>query len=429
MKQKNQHVHADPDAAQFYALPNTKTSPAQKLTVSSPEDVLAYIQCTLGFRPRNSLVAVAFSGNQLSTVARCDLPGALQHMLRSDTPESVTFWDFGLTEPQELQLIDIGRHMGKLIAKEPSTTSCMLLYLSDDVSVGDQQALSVAGMANSIIAAQFGLQRVSVEEAWFIHHSLLWHLRCASTLECAVQRETVADPEQTDIFRSLDPQGDTTQQESATVRRLVFPPVPLPAARQLPDTQQLLEKQPKVVVDWLKLWDGQLANGPQMLDSAQVAEFLTSLEHTRVRDAVLALACFDFTTALRGMVTLGQFPSQVATAAGLSTNSSDGIHVRDCMRGQSERAPDWHRVHELERLCHQLLPLSDAGSGGAITAILVWIEWARGRGSIAATYVKQARKRFPTNHLLVMLENFLRQGLVSGWAMRTDSAWSAQHAA
>lgn len=429
MNHKDQNLDAASGAVPLYTLPNTTTSSARRLTVSSPEEILAYIQCTLGFRPTNSLVAVAFSGKQLSTVARCDLPDALQHMLRSDTPESVTFLDFGLTNAQELQLIDIGRHLGKLIAKEPSTTSCMLLYISEEVTIADQQALSVVGMANSIIAAQFGLQRVFVEESWFIHHSLLWHLRCAATLECIVQGEEVGDPERTELFQSLDPLGSTTLQQSATARRLTFPPVPLPAARKVPDTQRLLEQQPGLVLDWLKRWDEQLSHGPQMLHSTQVAEFLTSLEHTRVRDAIVALACFDFTTALRGMVTLGQFPSGLAMAAEVSTSPSDGLLVRDCMRGQSERAPDWQRVQELERLCHQLLPLSDAGSGGAVAGILVWIEWARGRGSVAATYVKQARKRFPTNHLLSLLEDFLRYGQVAGWAMCTESAWSAQHAA
>ena len=62
-----------------------------RIQISSPAEVLAYIQCTLGFEPTNSLAAVAFANNKMSTVVRCDLPEALQHMLRSDTPESVTF--------------------------------------------------------------------------------------------------------------------------------------------------------------------------------------------------------------------------------------------------------------------------------------------------------------------------------------------------
>ena len=41
-----------------------------------------------------------------------------------------------------------------------------------------------------------------------------------------------------------------------------------------------------------------------MLDSQQVVNFLESLEHARVREAILALVCFDFNTAVQGMAAL-----------------------------------------------------------------------------------------------------------------------------
>src|SRR5699024_2352913 len=134
-------------------------------------------------------------------------------------------------------------------------------------------------------------------------------------------------------------------------------------------------------------------------------------------------------TAIQGMAALEKFPTSVLTAADLAPNFLDGLTVRDCMKGASDRAPDWQRVQQLERLCHQLLPLSDAHSGGVVAGILIWVEWARGRGSIAMTYAKQARKHFPTEQVLITLEKFLRQGRVAGWATRKGSAWSPQHAA
>lgn len=414
-------------------LPGTHNQPPERAQVTSPEEVLAYIQCTLGFRPSNSLLVVAFADNRLSTVVRCDVPDTLQNMLRSDTPEGVTFMDFGLTESTELQLIGIGRHIGRLMAKEPSTTSCVLIYLTDDVTVSDQQALSVAGTANSVVGAQFGLQQVPVEESWLIHHDMLWHLRCAATTDCDVQGDDVGNPEETAIFRVLDPDGKTTKEHQLTARPLIFPPASSSALQAAPDTQTstqtLLEQRPQVVINWLKLWDENLHSGPTMLHSAQVAQLLAALEHPRIREAILALACFDFTTAIRGMVTLGQFPPQLAHMTQLQTNLMDAITVKDCMTGDSERAPDWQRIGELERLCHQLLPLSDGLSGGVVAGLLVWIEWVRGRGSIAMRYVEQARKRFPAEQFLVTLEGFLRQGLVAGWATRMESAWSPQRAA
>lgn len=436
MTQKNQHTDTSGpqnfEAPQLYTFPSitSEQNPADgRLKISSPEDVLAYIQCTLGFAAKNSLVVVAFAGRQLSTVVRCDLPQPIQQMVRSDTPECVTYMDFGLTESQELQLIDVGRYIGQLMASESTTTSCLVLYLCDDVTISNQQALSVTGVANSVIAAQFGLQRVPVEQSWLIHHSLLWHLRCASTTECSVQGSDVGSPEETDIFRSLDPEGLTSQEPLPASRKLLFPPAPLTLREHPADTQRLLNEQPQLVLDWLNLWDNNVDTGPQMLDSQQVAAFLESLEHARVREAIVALVCFDINTAIQGMAALEKFPTSVLAAADLAPNFLDGLTVRDCMEGTSDRAPDWQRVQQLERLCHQLLPLSDARSGGVVAGILVWIEWARGRGSIAMTYAKQARKHFPTEQFLITLEKFLSQGRVAGWATRKGSAWSPQHAA
>lgn len=203
------------ETAHLYAVPSSVSEhnhPPNRLRISSPEDVLAYIQCTLGFAAKDSLVVVAFAGSQLSTVVRCDLPQPIQQVLRSDTPESVTYMDFGLSESQEFQLIDIVRYIGRLMARESTTTSCFLLYLCDDVTVSDQQALSVTGAANSVISAQFGLQRLPVEQSWLMHHSLLWHLRCPSTTECTLQGNQFGSPEDTAIFRALDPEGTTSEE-------------------------------------------------------------------------------------------------------------------------------------------------------------------------------------------------------------------------
>ena len=428
-----------PNTTPLYAVPVTSTDnheeqhttsrPAGRVKISEPADVLAYIQCTLGFRPTNSIVIVAFADNRLSTVVRCDIPHTLQNLLRSDTPESVTFMDFGVTEIQELQFMETGRHIGQLMAQEPSTTSCLLLYLSDDTSVSDQQALAAVGTANAMISAQFGVQRMPVEESWFIHHDLLWHLRCAATTDCAVQGDIIGDPEQTSIFSKLDPTGATSETSGATPRKLHFPPVTAAISHIEPDTETLLEHRPHAALKWLELWDEHICEGPMMLHSDEVSELLSSLEHPAIREAILALACFDTNTALRGMVTLGKFPEAMGVAAQVPLSAADGLTVEHSAMGRSKRGPDWHRIGELERLCHQLLPLSDDATGGVVVGILAWIEWVRGRGSVALRYVRQARKRFPAERFLSTLEGQLKQGIVAGWATRVETAWNPQHAA
>lgn len=432
------HPDLFPRATPLFVVPSTADSPAspedatrgsERLYISTPADVLAYIECTLGFEPRNSLAVVAFAEHRMSTVVRCDLPETLQQMSRCDTPESVTFMDFGMTESQELQFIKVGRQIGELMAREPSTSSCLLVYIADEVTVSDQHALAVMGTANAVIAAQFGLQGIPVQESWLMHHNMLWHLRCAATTECIVQGDTVEDPKSTGIYQALDPHRSAAVPPHRGPRRLVFPPTSAVSSSRELDTKGLLSNRPQVVLNWLMLWNKKLSEGPTMLHSDEVAQLLEAVEHPPVRDALVATACFDLPTAIRGLVGLRQFPAQLAALAKVYGNMSDGATVKDGLKGQSKRIPDWQRIAQLERLCHQLLPLSDGMSGGALAGVLVWIEWVRGRGSLALDYVRQAREHFPADAFLVTLEEFLGQGSVAPWATRVDSAWSPQHAA
>lgn len=407
------------------------SSPAvrRSLKVTSPEDVLAYIECTLGFAPRNSLVVVAFHEQNLGSVLRCDLPDSLQHMARCDTPESVTFMDFGVTEDQELEFIATGRHIGEVVAREPSITSALLMYLADDVTVSDQHALAVMGTAHAMLGAQFGLQGVPIQEVWLLHHKKLWHLRCSATTSCTVQGDDVGDPRATNVYESLNPSRSSVPNHNDQPRNLIFPPELRAPCRQVPDTQTLLTNRPQVVWNWVSMWESHFRDGPKMLDTNEAAQLLAAVEHPAVWQAILATACFDVSTAIRGLVGLGRLPAELAALAALFGNISDGTVVKQGLNGESQRAPDWQRIAQLERLAHQLLPLSDHLSGGALAGFLVWIEWARGRGSIAKSYVYQARQHFPSDQYLMDLEALLQEGIVAGWATRADAAWSSQRAA
>src|SRR5699024_7056145 len=126
--------------------------------------------------------------------------------------------------------------------------SCVVVYLPDNVTVSDQQALSVAGSINSIIAAQFRIQQIPVEESWFIHHDTLWHLRCAATTDCAVQGRDVGNTELTKMFRTLDPQRVTDVHAAGKGRQLILPPVQDVQALQ-PKNHNVLANRPKLVLN------------------------------------------------------------------------------------------------------------------------------------------------------------------------------------
>src|SRR5699024_5721953 len=128
---------------------------------------------------------------------RCDLPAWFMTMLQEQSLECETFQDTGITILQEFNLLDMGQQLNQLLARSGNITSCMLLYLVDDVTVGHTVALAMAGAINSILTPRIRRPRVPIQESWLIHQRLLWHLQCEATTDCEVQGHVVGDPETT----------------------------------------------------------------------------------------------------------------------------------------------------------------------------------------------------------------------------------------
>lgn len=391
---------------------------------------MAYVQASLGFRPVDSMILVAFEEPHPGTVIRCDLPEPLRHFLGQPDVNHVDFLDTALHSDDELLCIGLGQHLGKLLTRHAKPSSCMVVYTTQDARVPDLEAVASVGVIHGIIGSQLRLQGLCVDEAWYLSNGHLWHIQCAATLDCTVQAEPVGDPEATKVFQELDPEQRSTRTARSLTKKLPFPPGTVSPSLKITDVDSLLTESTHQVLDWLSTWDQRLCSGPAMLDTSIVTALLSPLDYPVLRRAVLSIACFDLATTLRGTQHLGKLLEAAQLEATLGrTAEEDAYNVAACLEAKSPRPPDWERIAALERLCLQLLPLSDNRSGGELAGMLAWIEWARGRGSIAMDYVHQAIKRFPSNSFVYELSTQLHRGDVAAWATRAASAWRPQHAA
>lgn len=406
-----------------------EAKPKLATTLETPADLMAYVQASLGFRPVDSMILVAFEGRQPATVIRCDLPEPLRQFLCQPDVSHKDFLDTALQSDDELLCIEIGQHLGRLLTQHTAPSACMVVYTAENVRVSDLEAIACVGTIHGIIGSQLRLQGLCVDEAWYLSNGHLWHIQCAATLECTVQAVPVGDPEVTTVFRDLDPGRRSAQSARDMTKKLPFPPWTTAVPADIVDFESLLAEHSQEVLDWLHTWDDRLGCGPKMLDTRSVTDLLSPLAYPILRQAVLTTACFDLPTTLRGTQRLVPVLDKWQSASSLQRSTEDINNVTACLEATSPRPPDWQRVAALERLCLQLLPLADNHSGGELAGMLAWIEWARGRGSIAMDYVRQAMKRFPANTFIYEMSTQLHRGDVATWATLASSAWTPQHAA
>lgn len=397
--------------------------------IATPADLMAYVQATLGFRPVDSMILVAFEGHRPGTVIRCDLPEPLRQFLGQPDVNHVDFLDTALQNDDELLCIGLGQHLGKLLTRHAKPSTCMVVYTAQNARVPDLEAVASVGVIHGIMGSQLRLQGLCVDEAWYLSNGHLWHIQCAATLDCTVQAEPVGDPETTAVFHDLDPEQRSKRTARSLTKKLPFPPGSAAPPLSITDVDVLLTDSTQQVLDWLSTWDKRLCSGPNMLDTGIVTALLSPLDYPVLRKAVLSIACFDLGTTLRGTQNFGPLLDVSQLEPNMGRAAEDAYNVAACLEARSPRPPDWERVAALERLCLQLLPLADNRSGGELAGMLAWIEWARGRGSIAMDYVRQAMKRFPSNSFVYELSTQLHRGDVAAWATRATSAWRPQHAA
>lgn len=86
-------------------------------------------------------------------------------------------------------------------------------------------------------------------------------------------------------------------------------------------------------------------------------------------------------------------------------------------------APDWHRIDRTAAALKAMTPYADATTSANIHAIMSWISFAKGSGSLALAFAKQAQQLKATNYLANTLQGMVETGKVASWAASSLTAY------
>ena len=95
----------------------------------------------------------------------------------------------------------------------------------------------------------------------------------------------------------------------------------------------------------------------------------------------------------------------------------------EVLLGLAPAVPDWGRMARLDRVLAQLCADSGPEARAAGLTGRGWIEWCRGRGSIADALFRQAQQEYPGYRLAELLAELAVRGTLCGWAARREAAW------
>lgn len=174
-----------------------------------------------------------------------------------------------------------------------------------------------------------------------------------------------------------------------------------------------------VLLDWRRALDGM----PTPCSDALAIELAWSLRGEAVRDVVLLQCAWGLDAGVlavqqRLVTTEPAAPdgargaAAVAAAAGPAPARLDSSLASYWAVEREPRRASLVRAVELLRHIAACAPQSLAAPP---LAMLAWLEWARGRGTVAADYVAAALAAEPGYRLAVLLRDSLRTGLRPGW--------------
>ncbi|MHA7263834.1 DUF4192 domain-containing protein [Arthrobacter sp. TMN-37] len=420
-----------------------------RLHLDSAADLLAYIPHALGFLPEESLVVLTLSGGRVGATLRVDLP----------VPGA-----------------DAGSYAESVAAILASDTEAdgavMALYTGARWSAPGRPPYrrEVRELDRSMRAAGTPLR-----DGWLISPTGWREYFCGDDGCCPWPG------------RPLEEIADSTASAELVLRGSSFSPsaetaaaMP-PAAPAEPPVEELAAAyRRRCARTWtttvqfratLDVWDRVIAGprppaGPGDADTA--AFLLAGLSCRAVRDSVLVLAGLGREAAEQGAHACGVLRGGSAAEApvlpaafhapnrrlpeapvdgrgggppgggvgedpppgcgpygGTESAGACGRYV-DFLAGRSAGAPRWESLDGAYDLLLRLAAVSSGESQAAVLTMLGWIEFARGRGSLAWVYLERADGACPGYRLARLLKELTLRGVLPAWARRPDTSWGAR---
>ncbi|GAB3619275.1 hypothetical protein GCM10027417_05350 [Glutamicibacter endophyticus] len=366
----------------------TTTPERQPLSLSECDDVLAYIPHALGFLPHRSAVFLLLTGRKLEATLRVDLPG------ERESPE------------HERWLGQVGELIGKLSTVE----SVIIVFYAEGLDAASTEAPYASLFRNTVSSLE--QRELFTHRGWCIGEKWGWDYLAPAGSESFVLgdlRDNATNAAlvvagSAPLATPWDGGGISPWPQAASIRALA-------AAPECEDIFDSLDAWAHVLSH-----PASVASTLMRQDHMLCARLLGGLSVRLVRDVLPYLAGVGSDRAVNLIRQLA-----------LRREGPEVSDMADYLLGKGERYPRWEGVDRLWHLCRDLLGVAQGEHHSALLCILAWIEWARGRRSLAMTLLKSVLQESPNYRLAKLLRDMVTRGLMPQWAVDPEHAWRAVH--
>ncbi|WP_026554245.1 DUF4192 family protein [Arthrobacter sp. 35W] len=412
----------------------------ERLTATSSQDVLSIIPFNLGFWPRSSLVCLGLAGSSVRATLRVDLP------------------DGGCRDPEGIDryVQTVGE---SLRLDECADGTLLAVYTDEDWDGTGARPHPLLLDALLPALASWGLP---VKDAWHLGPAHWRHLQCRRDHCCPVPGHEVRSITGSTMTAELVYAGRSFDRDPRARAAQCLEPLPA-------EVQNGIRRSADAAADRLagrlsggaqfnavlKVWQLSLLRWPKLPDDAVAGYLVASLHSVAVRDAVLVMAAAGIQTAMDGAWCAGLLvpatgrafkPTMpAATAAERARIAGDAERDKGwdgadfgvvLMAGTADAPgsaaapspdpaaiPNWDRMDCAEQLLGHLARAAEGSARAAALTMIGWIQWCKGRSSVAGTYLHLALAEQPGYRLAALLDALLEQGCISGWARNPATAW------
>jgi hypothetical protein len=335
----------------------------EKLTITTPSDVLSFIGHTLGFWPQESLVCITLNENSIGATLRIDLPRqpgqelpyarTVAHYLTSDT--NATSIIFSVYTNETAQHGQARPHAGT-IAALTGVLAEQGITIRDGLFVGDETFSPYDGEPGTNLALPVNSTQTSAINAEFIY------------------RGSYIEP--TD--RITLPTTGQAAAKAAAVEHHIDSIAALPTDTALQQGRKL----------WANMLDSKT-----FPNDDDCHALVAHLQFPAIRDRLIA--------DIPGM----------------------NEPMQQILFAQTEAAPKWSRIEWAQQLLLHAYTRTSAEHAAPILTAIGYINWWEGRGSKAHQFLQLALDTDPAYRLARLSDQMIGSGVVAGWNMNKDTAY------
>lgn len=370
---------------------------------SSPLALFHCIDSVLGLRPRRSLVLHIRRRRKPFAVLRLDLPH----------PPGVCTAATWRLEHQRFAHVLTG-----LVARVNQVAAVTIVLYGDDWGIPEQRLMAV--VSGSLAAAGFSVEAsfCVAGDRWAAVHGPgssrpVWQGLPPCPQQPAAEHTGACDPHR-GAFRRIDPiDPERRRRALATVEASTGGGNDAPTGAD--------------AVAALLDWRAALADRAALPADARAIALVWALRNARVRDGVLVQCAWGFEAAVLAL----QHPGEPHVLRGARESAAEPHPVGPYSPRPHQAGPGYASVlgdgaepppAALVRRAVEVLRHVVACAPEPITApplaILAWLEWCRGRGSVSAAYLQACLAVDPDYQLALLFRPLLETGHVPEWIGR-----------